>query len=603
MKKSICIVWGLLLTCMAWSQQRFLPDHPRLLFLKSEEAAVNELIKHNQEARQLADFIKAKADSLVEVEQLPYGIDPYGQVLHLSRAYVMRLGTLAMAYRLYGEEKYAEAVNRSLLNVCAYPNWNPNGYNYLDTSEMATAIAIAYDWLFDVLPQETKRRVRECLYERAITHVLREYEVGKAGSWVKRETNWNVVCNAGMTMAALAMAEEYPHETQTILDNAAKYMPNCLKHFAPDGVCYEGPAYWGYTITYLSVYLKAIADNDNGRGGIDRLEGLNKTALYSKRTLTPSGRVFNFANAGSDPLNTPAYFFFSRHYQQPEIAAWYRAEIAKIIRHNTPLNQMFFLSLPWFDSAEYDEKQPSIPALEVYHNSINDIAVFNGDRKKKGALFVIVKGGEPNKAHQQMDCGTFLVESDGICWTDDLGAEDYNVPGFWDYKPGGQRWSYFRNNNFSHNTIHIDHQLQYANGEAFVCEEQPDAKQPFARFNMTSLYKNEAKETFRKFTLLDDHTIEVEDEVELLNPQSVVYWRVVTRTAVEVKGNRATMHCNGKRFYLEIVSPTDAEFRTEQAQNSHAGEKPIMGTTILEAACKLHSGKGKIVVRLSSKRL
>ena len=207
------------------------------------------------------------------------------------------------------------------------------------------------------------------------------------------------------------------------------------------------------------------------------------------------------------------------------------------------------------------------------------------------------------EAHQQMDCGTFVLESEGVRWMDDLGSDDYSLPGFWDYKPGGQRWNYFRNNNFSHNTIHIDHQLQYANGEAFVCEEQPDAKQPFARFNMTSLYKNEVKETFRKFTLLDDHTIEVEDEVELLNPQSVVYWRVVTRTAVEVKGNRAVMHCKGKRFYLEIVSPAGAEFRTEQAKNSYAGEKPITGTTILEAACKLHSGKGKIVVRLSSKRL
>lgn len=602
MKKRMIFLMGLLMACMVWGQQRFLPEHPRLLFLESEESEVKELMKTNKEVRQLADFLKAKADSITEVPQLQYGLDPYGQTLHLSRAYVLRLGTLALAYRLYGEKKYVDAVNESVLNVCAYPNWNPHGYNYLDTSEMATAVAIAYDWLYDVLPETTKRKVRECLYERAVSHVLREYEKGGAGSWVKRNTNWNVVCNAGMTMAVLAMAEDYPKETTVILDNAAKYMPNCLKHFAPDGVCYEGPAYWGYTVTYLSLYLKAVADNDGGKGGIDRLEGLDKTALYSKRTLTPSGRIFNFANASKDPLNTPAYFFFSRHYGQPEVAAWYREEIGRVIRNDMPLNQLFFLSLPWFDPAVSDGRQKGIPTLEVYHNTINDIVVFNGNRKKKGALFLIAKGGEPRQAHQQMDCGTFLVESEGICWTEDLGSEDYNVPGFWDGRVGGERWKYFRNNNFSHNTLNIDHQVQNAAGEAFVCEERPDADQPYVRLDMTSLYKDQAKATFRKFTLLDDRTMEVEDNVELLDTHSVVYWTAVTQAQVEVDGNKAILCRDGKRFYLEIVSPDNAVFRTEQAKNMFKGEKPIEGITILEAACQLDDGNGKIVVRMSSRK-
>ena len=100
---------------------------------------------------------------------------------------------------------------------------------------MATAVAIAYDWLYDALPISTKDLVKKCLYERAIVRVLREYEKGSLGSWAKRETNWNVVCNTGMVLAALGIAEDYPKEAAVILDNAAKYMPNCLKHFAPDG--------------------------------------------------------------------------------------------------------------------------------------------------------------------------------------------------------------------------------------------------------------------------------------------------------------------------------------------------------------------------------
>lgn len=154
-----------------------------------------------------------------------------------------------------------------------------------------------------------------------------------------------------MVLAALGIAEDYPKEAAVILDNAAKYMPNCLKHFAPDGVCYEGPAYWGYTTSYLTLYLKAVADNDNGKGGIAQLPGLERTALYQKRTLTPSGRLFNFGNAGADAQNSPAFFLFSRMYNQPEVAEWYREKLKLTMQDNLLLHQLFFLSLPWFDNA------------------------------------------------------------------------------------------------------------------------------------------------------------------------------------------------------------------------------------------------------------
>lgn len=135
------------------------------------------------------------------------------------------------------------------------------------------------NWLFAELPHSTKQLVKASIYKNAIYRVLREYEKGGPGSWAKRETNWNVVCNTGMVLGALAVAEDYPEEAETILENAAKYMPNCLKLFAPDGVCYEGPAYWGYTNRYLSMYLKAVTDNGGDKG--NRVELLNAQSKVS----------------------------------------------------------------------------------------------------------------------------------------------------------------------------------------------------------------------------------------------------------------------------------------------------------------------------------
>lgn len=597
--KILTFIFACLCVFSAFGKTEIQPHHPRLLFTTTEEKAVKKLIKKDPLARQLAAFLKTKADSIAEAPQIPYKMDKYGNMLWTSRAYVLRLGTLSLAYRLYGEQKYLDAANKTLLWVCGYKDWDPK--HYLDTAEMTTAVAIAYDWLFDALPETTRKIIKGSIYKNAISNVLREYEKGGPGSWAKRETNWNVVCNTGMTLGALAVAEDYPKETATILENAARYMPNCLKHFAPDGVCYEGPAYWGYTNSYLSLYLKAVSDNGGDQGGIGELPGVSRTALFYKRTLTPSGQRFNFGNASTEEvMNTPAFFFFSRKYQQPEVAEWFRKEIEKTIKQNQPIHQLFFLSLPWFNPASPTQNE-NIPSLEVYHNSINDLVVLNGNRKEKNSVFLVAKGGLPNQAHQQMDCGTFIIESDSVCWTEDLGADDYALPGFWDGKPGGDRWKYFRNNNFSHNTLNIDRQPQYANGKAFVCEENTHTAHPYARLDLSEVYKVQAHKAFRKFTLINDHTIEVEDEVELRNTSSTVFWTAATKADVTINGSVAQLQKDGKVFYFRILSPEGATFHTYPAYNTYPGEKPIKGITMLEIACPAQGGKAKITVEMSSK--
>lgn len=145
MVKSIMLLAMLLLTYSAWGQQNWLPNHPRLLFTGAETFEVKELIKNEPLAGELALYLKAEADSIAEAPQLPYEMDKYGNMLWTSRAYVYRLGTLSLAYRIYGEDKYLKAANDAILWVCNFPDWDPK--HYLDTAEMTTAVAIAYDWL------------------------------------------------------------------------------------------------------------------------------------------------------------------------------------------------------------------------------------------------------------------------------------------------------------------------------------------------------------------------------------------------------------------------------------------------------------------------
>ncbi len=602
LRRFATLLTALIWTCNLWSQQRWLPEHPRLLFTGAETARVKHLIETDTLAARLADYLWKEADSIATAPLLPNKLDKYGALLWTSRAYVYRLGTLALAYRLTGDRKYLDAADKTLVWVCTFPDWHPS--HFLDTAEMTAAVAIAYDWLYHDLPHDTRQLVRASIYRNALYRVLREYEKGGPGSWAKRETNWNVVCNTGMVLGTLAVAEDYPEETEAILDNAARFIPNCLKFFAPDGVCFEGPAYWGYTNRYLTMYLKAVMDNGGDRAGIAQLPGIRRTARYQIRTLTPSGQPFAFADAtlGHESFGGPAYFFYSRLFNQPEVAAWNRGEVAQSLQDTRAFDQVFFLSLPWYSNDEAP-KADALPAMEVYHNRINDIVVFNGRRSRKGAIYLAAKGGKPNQAHQQMDCGTFIVESDSVMWTEDLGADDYDLPGFWDNREGGGRWKYFRNNNFSHNVFHIDNSLQKATGHAFICEEKPNAKQPYARLDLSESYSEKTQSAYRTFTLLDDRTIEVKDDILLRDAGSIVTWNAVTKADAQVEGNRLHLTRNGKHFYLRIMAPAGATFSTRPAQNTYSGEKPIEGYTIIEAKCPTKGKAVKIQVRMSSKRL
>lgn len=574
-----------------------LPDHPRLLFPKSEEKALFTLIKKDEIAGGLSDLLRKQADALLATEQIPFS----KMQLSTSREYVYRLFTLSLAFRIYGDKKYADKVNEILLWVCSYPNWNQS--HYLDTAEMTTAVAIAYDWLFDVLPQSAKDMVKKSIRDQALLPVSDEYDKGNSESWAKRETNWNVVCNSGMVLGALAVAEDYPVLTAKIIANAPKYMPNCLKHFAPDGVCYEGPGYWGYTNIYLAMYIKVMDDLFGNDKGISSMSGIGKTASYYVHSLSPSGKIFNFADAGNyhaDLQALPCLLLFGEKYNQADVTTWCRAQLKEIIRTGSAPRWHFFLSLPWLGKA-VAETSYDYPLLETYHG-INDILVFNGKRNISKSLFLIAKGADPDMAHQQLDGGTFIIESEGIRWTEDLGSDNYSLPGFWDYRPDGQRWNYFLNTNLSHNTINIDGKIQYSGGTAHLVEEQKNSSQPYACLDMSSLYKNQATKVIRRFQLLNDATMEIQDEVSLNDSSSQLYWQVLTKATVTLSGSVAQLSMNGKSIYFKIKEPVNAVFSVKPALSNSDGEKQLSGITILQCHVNPNTVDNRITIRVSSDR-
>ena len=44
--------------------------------------------------------------------------------------------------------------------------------------------------------------------------------------------------------------------------------------------------------------------------------------------------------------------------------------------------------------------------------------------------------------HSNLDIGTFVLDAFGERWVVDLGADDYNLPGYFETGGRGRRWTY-----------------------------------------------------------------------------------------------------------------------------------------------------------------
>jgi hypothetical protein len=181
-------------------------SHPIFLFTMKDEEVVRNNIKTIPLAKEIYTRLLSEAETLLSTPLQTY--DSARVQLHtmlgISREQLYRMITLSMAYRITKDSRFLDKAEAELINVCKYPNWDPR--HFLDDAEMTMAVSIAYDWLYNELKKETKDLVVQSRKTKALDLAVKEYAEGGAGSWAKRETNWNVVCNSGMVIGAMAVA-------------------------------------------------------------------------------------------------------------------------------------------------------------------------------------------------------------------------------------------------------------------------------------------------------------------------------------------------------------------------------------------------------------
>ncbi|MBC7914201.1 MAG: heparinase II/III family protein [Pyrinomonadaceae bacterium] len=560
--------------CISNESWTKLPAHPRLF---ANDAQISVIKKQNNEVSvKLFEILKREAEKHLKATNIVYpdGVSNMGT----SRNVQGRLLSLALHYRLTGDKPTLEKARAELLQLCELKNWGTG--HFLDVGEAALAAGVGFDWLYNELSSAERQLIANAIKNNAIIPGLLVKE--KTNSWVDGNFNWNPVCNGGVMVGALAIAELEPALVREFTERAIKNLPYAGVAYSVDGAFPEGPSYWSYGTSFYVIAVEALRSVFGTSCELEKIPGFLKSGDYNNQMVGPTGEDYNYSDYHIENLNEPIMPWFAKELKRPDLI---KDELSDISRFHEALltgknakpgkkvvlNRHLPLEILWWDPSLLKSKTTTKAPLHWTARGEISIGVMRSAWDNPKATYVALKGGTPNNSHGHMDAGSFILEANGVRWALDLGTESYgNMRAakldLWNYTQNSNRWTTFRVGPEGHNILRFNNEYQLIDGKAEV-SAVPDAKGTVGnKADLTSLYSNFAKQVHRTVLLNPDRSVTFKDEWITKNKSSQVTFQWLTKAKVTKKLYGVLLEQNGQSLQLKI-DPTLLKKVTVEVQD------------------------------------
>jgi hypothetical protein len=531
--------------------------HPRLL--ATDLSGMATLVGADARAARWYGKTKAAADALLDAAPVEYVIPDGTRLLATSREVVHRVYTLGVAGIVEDDPGYWDRLALELQTVCEFDDWNDHRH-FLDTAEMTHAVAIGYDWFHEHWTEGQREVFRSGLRTHGLEPGLEIFE-GRSTPhpWFKWTNNWNIVCNGGLILGSLAIADLEPELTDRVLDHALSTLPLALEPYAPDGGYPEGIGYWEYATKYLVLALAALESATSGSELSDSA-GVESTVDFPMHMTGPTGLGFNYYDSAAGAPRPAEAFWLARTFGRPDHAWW--AALGADTRQ--PGWSELPLGLLWYDPTSTAAPIEAGTDLDAQFHGGCQVAASRSGWERSDALFVAGKAGDNTTSHSDLDIGTFVLEALGQRWFTELGSDDYNLPGYF-HAP---RWTYYRKRAEGQNTLVVNPSEdpgQELAGTGTLLEGW--GTEASAAFIIDGAGAQPDLAAWRRGWRLDDFRryVIVQDEIVAAAP-SDLWWFAHTAAAIDIApdGRSATLSAAGKELRANLLSPSDATF-TEMA--------------------------------------
>ena len=553
--------------------------HPFILadaedFEKAREEYKTE--KYTSYTEKLTEYALTNAEALLDRSIYPpmdYVLDEEDSILPISREVINRMVILGYAWQITGEEKYAERAKEELEKVCGYDDWCTS--HFLATAEMALAVSIGYDWLYDYLDDEFKNLLAKTVWNYAINSALDD---NHWFTWSKN--NWNSICYSGIGIACMTFFDFDSLRAAEFLSMCYENMPIAFESFTPDGVYVEGPGYSQSgmdSIVYFTATSRNFFGTDFGMSEIAGFKELGKFPLY---ITTPTG-VFNFGDNKARMCYSPSLHWYATEYESPLLACYQMSdepgEFTPDTSENTERNgsgKSCALSSLWYnrdntpESADFSGENLY---QALYSDVGQDMVLMRSAYLDKDATFAGIKGGYNFINHGDLDIGTFVFDSMGVRWAEELGPGSYDAPNYFLNTPAGGRWKNYCKRAEGQNTLVINPDMtlddQYVLARAKMYSFTHPEDGGLCKLDMTDAYRmNGATSVERDFELYDGYSsLKITDTVKCLF-KSEIYWFMHTKADIEISedGKTAILTIGDKQ--LKATSHEDGVFSVMKAE-------------------------------------
>lgn len=587
---------------VAYLKSNLLKTQPRLVLNAELEKLVKSKLKSDPVIQNMYKAIQLNAVEIQKNPLLERKLEGR-RLLGVSREMLYRINMLGMVYRIEKNANILDRINKEVIAVCNFTDWNPS--HYLDVAEMSMAVAIALDWTAGKLPKSTIELAKTALIEKGIKPSWPAN--GKDPGWAYGTNNWNQVCNGGMIAASIAIAEKDPELAAKTIHRALDGMVHALAEYGPDGVYPEGSTYWSYG-TSFSVVTSAMLESAFGTDfGIADYPSFKKSAVFRVLMNTPSGLYYNFADCGDKRSEggdvTLAWFATktgNKAFFEKERFLIPTAELGE-------LSRVSGVGLVWM--SQYEEKSDVKIPTAWKGEGDNPIVIFTGEENDARGYYFGGKGGRATTSHGNMDAGSFIFELDGVRWSIDPGNQSYNKieqAGFdlWGNCQDCWRWTLLTKNNYGHSTITVNDALFINNGFAPLKEFKEGAK-PEATFDLTAIYGANLGNATRRFAKEDDHSILIEDHFSTTKTTKSIVWQMMTTADVEIVKGGAILRQNGKELKLDNLGNPELQVSVIQLDPPPFYlDRKMDGLKRIEIrmpAYLVTENEGKFKIRLSGK--
>lgn len=556
-----------------------LPGHPRILWLKGEEALVKRTIKSDTSWRKMQRVILSECDVLLAVA--PLKRTKIGKrLLDTSREGLRRVFFLAYAWRITRQEKYLKRAETELLALSAFSDWNPT--HFLDVAEMTMAVAIGYDWLYADLPRSTRLVLKAAILEKGIEPSLNPDYNG----WLTATNNWNQVCNAGMAYGAMAIYEDQPELARQVVNRAIRSIQLPMREYSPNGAYPEGYSYWEYGTSFNVLFINALEKLVGHDFGLTRQAGFLNTAAYLENMTGPSGNAFNYSDSDLRGKLQPVMFWFAKKQSDPSLLWGERKHLLDSDPQQLVKDRLLPAIMLWSDGICLDcISQPQ--ATMWIGKGKTPVALMRSSWIDSTAIYVGLKAGSPSTSHAHMDIGSFIMEADGIRWAMDFGMQQYESleskgVDLWNTRQNSQRWQVFRYNNLTHNTLTVNNELQQVTGKATITGYSKNPLFMQATTNLTEVYENSLVKLIRGVALVNKEYVVIRDEFETLPEETTVRWTMLTPAIVKLNGDdSAELTKGGKTLILQVVEPAHIPLKTWSTHSTHDYDAANPETTLV----------------------